>query len=152
MTVDLILDFLATNDYLIAGVNIISFVGFVLTVWVAFSVRSIKNRYIFRARVPDHIANLGDYVERIVEHLNDFEHSKPEVEITLASIEVELRSLKGKLDWGSEPRKQVKQTLQRIKSYNVESFESKKRLRRIHVELHKIIETLNRLREDLRWE
>lgn len=147
---DAVLDFLANELWFVALVNLISIVGFVITLWVLIDVKNIKSYYVFKGRVPQHTKKLKGHAKNLVGYMNDFEGMLPEIELELVSVEVELESLAKKLDRKS--RRSIDELLTGIGAYVKEPDKDVGKLRNIHRDLHRVIEHVEAIQQDLNWE
>jgi hypothetical protein len=81
--------------------------------------------------------------------MNDFQGFLPQIRLILADTEVALHSLSKKL---RGPEKRVVLALAvRVKGYDPK-HEGEGPLRDIYVDMHKVVATIEDLREDLKWE
>jgi hypothetical protein len=76
--------------------DLLSIIGFTVTVWVAIDLTLLKRRYLFRARIPELRDRLGDYASRVSSLMGSYPLSAAEVKIQLAEAEVFVRSLRKK--------------------------------------------------------
>lgn len=147
--IDTIINFLSNDTKINAFVNILSILGFLITIWIFFDVRNIKNYYIFRVRVPQHVKKLGSHLSKVAELMNDYDGMSPQIDIELVQIEVELESLKRKLD--RKNAQPIKQLIAEVRMYSKDN-KNLSYLRVIYLNLLKSIKRIEGLQEDLRWE
>ena len=85
--------------------SIASILGFVITVSVFFKIRQLYARFLFIARIPEHIEQLRHHRSNLRAQLQNFDVSLDEIRMELAECEANLKSLKRKLQ--GETRKSV---------------------------------------------
>jgi len=77
--------------------NILSVVGAAITVYVAFSVRDLRRRVIFKVRAPEVIRELTERASRISGFLQDFTAGLAGIEEELALAQVTLKNVSDKV-------------------------------------------------------
>jgi hypothetical protein len=127
--------------------DITSLISFGLTIAVFLSVRHIKRTYLFRARVPNLIARVGQHASAVATLLNAYHSSTHEITLELTQTEVSLNSLRKKMP--SRAATSIKPLLKQIKAYSRSGDEAG--LRQIYIALRKIEAELNEAIQDLQW-
>lgn len=77
--------------------DVLSIIGFLVTIYVAWRVRSIRKEYLLLGRAPEQAARLQQRADELVPLLNDTTENQQELLRMLASVEVGLRSLRASL-------------------------------------------------------
>lgn len=129
--------------------DVVSIISLLLTIFVYYNVRKLREHYMFRARAPEIIRRLLAHSSNLANYLNTFMESLPQIDLELRLAEVQLRSLGKKLR--GQPKKSVRQLLKSIKAYDINE-QGDEELRRVYVELMKVIEEVKEHRKDLDWE
>lgn len=127
----------------------ISIVSFVLTIWIAVGVRKIQRRYLFVARVPNLTKDITKLASTISEQLGDFEKAKDASDVTLASMEPLLNSLKKKLD--RQGKASVERVLKTIGEYQ-NGKRNQESLRQVYIETQRLIAEVAEITADSKWE
>ena len=129
--------------------SVASILSLVISAAVLINVRKIRSFYVFTARVPQLLDRLRTNSSSLSDQLNDFDRFRPQIPVLLADTEVALVSLSKKV---RSPHNGVARALAlRVKEYDVKA-DGEGPLREIYVDLHKVIATIDDLREDLKWE
>jgi hypothetical protein len=131
----------------IAGLT--SIIGFVLTIFVFFNVRNIRNYYKKRIRLPQLLEKILQNTKTISEYLNDFPGNSNFIAIELGKTESNLKTLQQHCN--QYIKSECKKVIKEIKGTTKKEITEDK-IRLIHVALHKIIESTNNFQEDLNWE
>ena len=126
-----------------------SILGFLLTIIIFLTLRSIRRFYVFTARVPELLKKLINHASKISEYQKEFSNSQQEIELELAKTEVVLNSLKKKVS--RQTKSAVNSMLKTVKSYNNSSNDSNS-LWAVYVEIQKLITEIQELQSDLKWE
>lgn len=129
--------------------SVITIIGFVFTVIMFFDIKSIKRYYFLAARLPEVAHKLEEHAEKIYQYSNDFDKSIKDVSLELGRLEVVLNSLRNKLDRRS--RGTVVQLLEKIRLYKPKK-DREKALFDIYIDISKILEELDELQKDAKWE
>jgi len=129
--------------------SVASILGFLLTILIFLTLRSIRRFYVFTARVPELLKKLINHARKISEYQKEFSNSQQEIELELAEAEVVLNSLKKKVS--RQTKSAVNGTLKTVKTYNNSSNDSKS-LWAVYVEMQKLITEIQELQSDLKWE
>lgn len=137
------------KDIFVGIANLLSIVGFIITLYVFFAVRGIKKFYQFKARVPDLNKKLRAHSSELSNCLNDFDGSSPKIEEELALVEITLKSIKRKTD--GDIKQSISNALKQIRNYPSVN-EKQHELRSIYVHLIQIVEEITDRRKDQQWE
>lgn len=129
--------------------SIISIISFIFTVIMFFDIKSIKKYYFFAARVPEVAQKLKIYSSNITQLRDDFENSIEEVSLELTKVDVVLKSLSRKLDGDSVHF--VVALRDKIRDYKPKR-DGKEPLIDIYVGIYRILEELDELQKDSKWE
>jgi len=151
MPVDLrkLIEIISEEKIIVAFVNIITIIGFFITIYVYLNVRSINNWYVNKVRVPQHLKKIKVILSKISAGMDDPINLLPQTEIELINLEVELKGINSKL-----ARKKIypiNELLKTLKSYDIKSGNIDI-LRSIYLETHKMIISLESFQEDQKWE
>lgn len=123
-----------------------SIISLLLTIYVALSIRKIRNTYIFRIRAPQFVRTLRKQASTLIDYANDFESFKQETGDELARVDVKLRAMQGRLR--GDLRKAVKELRARIKDYEKEPDDEAK-FRLTYRSMQRVIEEVKEYQEDL---
>ena len=131
--------------------TIASILGLLLTILIFFLIRKIKSFYIFKIRVPGLSKRLQDIASSISSYLNYYESSINSIDEAVATCEVVLKSLKGKLS--GSIKKAIKALIKKIGNYqNSYDYKTKDNIWDIYISILKISEEIKELQEDYKWE
>src|SRR5215208_3669499 len=128
--------------------DVLSILGFVLTVVVYVNVRKIKRGYLFVARVPELIEKLRINAAELVPLQLTFKDSTEQVQLTLGEAEGLLESIRSKVD--GSPRAAVVRALKHVRRFPEKATASG--LRETYVEIQKCLVVLREHERDLKWE
>jgi hypothetical protein len=129
--------------------SIFSIASFGLTVWVLLETRKLRGLYKLRVRGPSLIKDLVKLASILFSYLNDYSNSVAQIAQELGKIGVKLKSLEVKLN--GAPKSSVKLVRSYIDQCEVNN-ENEEQVRRIYVEIIKVIEELKDHQKDLDWE
>jgi hypothetical protein len=129
--------------------SIASLISLAVSTYVAWSLRKIKNTYIFRIKAPEFIRALTKHASALSAYGNDFENSKQEVGVELARLDVKLRSMQGRMR--GESKKSVKQLRSLIEAYNSDP-DDKEKFRLVYRGTQRVVEEVKESRADLSLE
>jgi predicted nucleic acid-binding Zn-ribbon protein len=129
--------------------NVFSIASFILSIFVLWNIRKLRNAYRLRVRGPSLIRDLSKAASNLSKFMNDFDEFVPQVSQELGKAGVKLNSLKRKLT--GDPKKSVKRVIQYIDQCKV-NVQNEEQVRLVYVEILKIIEELKDYQKDLDWE
>ena len=129
--------------------SVITIIGFVFTVIMFFDIKSIKRYYFLAARMPEVTEKLKVHASNINKYIDNFDGSIQEVSLEIARLDVVLSSLRNKVD--RQSAKSVVQLQEKIRRYKPKK-EGQEPLFEIYVDLHTILEELDELQRDAKWE
>jgi hypothetical protein len=134
--------------------NILSVVGFVLTLIVFINVRKIKSHYIFKGRMPELHEKLDRHASAILSLYQRYEDSREQIVIELKSSEVTLKSIRQKAKDNRTIKQSVKRVLKLMSDYNTQILfhQNKDALFGIFVEMRKVVDEIENHRKDIEWE
>lgn len=126
-----------------------SLIGLILTLYVAWSLRNIRNNYIFRLKAPAFLRKLTKHASTLISFGNEFETSRQRIDLELAVSDVTLRSMQRRMRGHS--KKAVKQLRRLIKDYkqnggDLEQFYA------IYREMQRVLEEVKELQKELTLE
>lgn len=131
-----------------AIVNVLSLLGFAITIYVMIGVRQIKGHYTSRIRVPELKAQLVSLASQLGALLNDYLNNKNQIELEMEKIAPVLKAIKKRLGWTE--RNKVNETLKKLNEQkNHTSGEAQVRL--IYNLLHGINAELEQWENDKKW-
>ena len=139
--------FTRENFYIVG--NIFSIASFILSIFVLWNIRKLRNAYKLRARGPALIKDLSKAASNLSKFMNEYAESLPQVSEEIGRVGVKLRSLKGKL--GGSPKRSVKRVLSYVDQCEV-TVQNEEQVRLVYGELLKVIEELKDNQKDLDWE
>ena len=111
--------------------------------------QSIKKYYFLAGRVPEVAKKLKISLQKLATYQDDFDNSIEEVSLELTKVDVVLKSLSRKLD--GDPRHSVVALRDKIRDYKPKS-DGKEPLINIYVGIYRILEELDELQKDSKWE
>lgn len=139
---------LTRDNFYIVG-NIFSIGSFIISVFVLWNVRTIRNTYRFRARAPSLIKELSRTSTNINKFLNDYDDSLAQIREEMTRAAVKLRSLKRHVTRAQ--RQSIKRVVGRIDHCEV-NVQNEDQVRVVYIEIFKVIEELKDYKKDLEWE
>jgi hypothetical protein len=128
--------------------NAASIAGFLLTVWVFWDVRNLRNFYLFKARVPELQERLSTLASSISSSLSSGDVATVALDEVLAELEILMRSLRQKTQ--SHSKSAAKRILKMLKAYP--SNRSAEQLRVIYLEIRKLDQEITLVQQDAAWE
>jgi uncharacterized phage infection (PIP) family protein YhgE len=129
--------------------SIFSIASLLVTIWVLFETRKLRSLYKLRVRGPVLIKDLHKMTSNLSGYLNDYSDSTTQIAEELGKIGSKLNSLQAKLS--GDPKNSVKRVRGYIDQCEVKS-ENEEQVRRVHIEIIKVIEELKDYQKDLDWE
>lgn len=107
-----------TSVKITAFVNLLSILGFFVTIYVGFGIRKIRSQYVAKIRVPALKAQLQNHVSTLSSYLNDYTNNKNLIVTEIAQLDPVLHALKKRLKWSERNKiKQVLDMLERRRKY-----------------------------------
>ena len=135
------------RDLLSIASDVLSIISFVLTIFVLYDTRKIRAVYKFKGRGPALIKDLSKQASNLSDYLNEFENFIPQIAVEMGRSQAKLKSLEKKL--GGPLKVSVKRLIAAIEEVN---GENEQEVRRVHIEMIKVIEEVKEHRKDLEWE
>ncbi len=129
--------------------NFFSIASFILSIFVLWNIRKLRNAYKLRVRGPALIKDLTKAASNLSKLMNDYSEFMPQVSEEMGRVAVKLRSLKRKLS--GPPKRSVKHVLVCVDQCEV-SVQNEERVRLVYGEILKVIEELKDNQKDLDWE
>lgn len=129
--------------------SLASLVSLALTGYIAWSLRKIKNNYIFRIRAPEFVKALAKHASTLIGYANDFENFKQEIGVELAKLDVRLRSMQGRMR--GESKRAIEQLRSDIEAYEKDP-DNKDKFYIVYRGTHRVVEEVKESREDLNLE
>jgi hypothetical protein len=129
--------------------NIFSIASFILSIFVLWNIRKLRNTYRLRARGPSLLRDLSKAASNLSKFMNAYDDFLPQITEELGRIAVKLHSLKRKLS--GDPKRSAKRTLMYIDQCEV-NVQNEEQVRLVYVEIVKVIEELKDYQKDLDWE
>jgi hypothetical protein len=123
-----------------------SLISLALTVYIAWNVRNIKNKYIFRIKAPQFVKTLTKRASTLIEYTNDFQNNKREIGDELTLIDVKLKGIQGRMR--GESKKAVKDLRARIREYEREP-DNEAKIHLIYRWMQRVIEEVKEYQEYL---
>jgi|GEM_PF-2272583 len=130
--------------------DIASVISLILTLFVLYEVRRLKEQYKFRVRGPEILRKLKAHSAKLADYLNEFESFLPQIDLELGRSHVQLKSLEKK-KLPRSVKKAIKHLRKSIQSYNA-STKDEEVIRQVYVEMMVVIEEVNDYQKDLDWE
>jgi len=131
-----------------AIVNVLSVIGFVITIIVMVGVRQIKGHYTSRIRVPELKLQLVNLASQLGTLLNDYLNNKDFIEVEIARVEPVLKAIKKRL--GLTERDKVNEALKSLRQLERHGS-NEARVRAIYNRLHGINAELEQWENDKKW-
>jgi hypothetical protein len=140
---------LFSNEVFTAFSNLSAIISALISIYLFFTIRRLKNNYLFKIRVPQLIDELKMNASNLVNYTNDFANSIAEIKLEIGKIEVKLGVLKGKVPRNT--KRSIERVVMSINSYKADD-RKEGRLYDTYVEMQKLIEEINNLYEDRKLE
>lgn len=129
--------------------NVSSIAGLGVTLFVAWSVRRLRQQYSFKARLPQILHKLSERASALSSLLNDFERNRGDIQLELSQTKPLLKSLRSKLSRAQ--RKSCKNLNAEIDlALRVPVY--RKSVWNVYVSIQTLIQELEELNQDLEWE
>lgn len=128
--------------------DVASLIGLALTIFVAVSVRRIKNFYVLRARVPDLMKQVGEAASELARLQPQAGASHQEIDLVFVKIEVLLKSLRKKV--GRNFRTSIDQVSGGMAGY--QKTRNAETLWPVYVSIQKLSAELSEHEQDLTWD
>jgi hypothetical protein len=140
---------LFTGDILDVIANYLGIIGFFVTIYIAWSIRKVRNRYIFRIKAPQFVKALSKQASMLIDYANEFVSNQAVIGDEFARIDVRLKAMQGRMTGGA--KKAVKDLRKLIKEYErAPANEGKFRL--AYRGVQRVIEEVKEYQEDLELE
>jgi hypothetical protein len=123
-----------------------SLISLALTAYIAWSLRKIRNTYIFRIRAPQFVKTLRKQASTLIGYANDFDSFKQEIGDELARVDVKLKAMQGRMR--GESKKAVRELRALIKECEREPG-SEAKFRLAYRGMQRVIEEVKEYQEDL---
>lgn len=143
------LDTFATRETFYIVGNIFSIASFILSIFVLWNIRKLRNAYKLRVRGPALIKDLAKAASSLSKLMNAYEQFIPQISEEMGRVGVKLRSLKRKLS--GSPKRSVKRVLTYVDHCEV-TVQNEEEVRLVYGEVLKVIEELKDNQKDLDWE
>jgi hypothetical protein len=147
MVPTLIESFLTRDNFSTLG-TIFSIASFVLSIFVLWNVRKLRNAYRLRARGPSLIRELSKASSNLSKFLNEYDDSLSQVKEELAKAAVKLRRLRRNVN--RDQKQSIRRVLQAIDQCEVTVQNEEEGL--VYIEIVKVTEELKDYQKDLDWE
>lgn len=138
-----------TSSFVTAIVNVLSVLGFGVTIYVMFGVRQIKNNYTSRIRVPELRVKLGEYISNIGDFLNDYANNTNQIAPQLEQTESVLKAIKKRL--GRVEAKKIQEVLVLMNNLQINLTGQEDQVRNIYNRLHGVNAELEQWENDMKW-
>lgn len=92
--IDLILQWFLKNFNMISGWS--SIFGFILSIWVLYTVSRLRNYYFLKGRIPEITKEINKFSKDLNSYLADINNNKSEIVLIIKQCEFTLKSLKKK--------------------------------------------------------
>jgi len=129
--------------------NIFSIASFILSIFVLWNIRKLRNAYRLRARGPSLIKDLSKAASNLSKFMNNYDEFMPQVSEELGRVGVKLKNLRSKLS--GPPKRSVKRVLSYVDQCEV-TIQNEDQVRLVYGEVLKVIEELKDNQKDLDWE
>ncbi len=137
------------SDYSFWG-NTASIVSLIISGFVFYGVRKIRQNFLFNARVPELTEKLNKQASRISSLLNDFDQSTEEIILEIGKGKITLKTLSSKLE--KEQKKSASNIIKLIDEHvsNLSTVD-KDSIYKIYVEIRLFIEEMGNEIKDRQW-
>lgn len=125
-----------------------SLFGFGFTVWVVLTLKGIRTRYLFIARVPQILEAIQENTSNLSKYLSEYDESRETIEVEVEKCRANLEDLLAKTS--GRQKRYVKKLLSTI-DFNRGANRSKDNVRTIYTLLNGLIQQIQNLREDTKW-
>lgn len=88
------IDWITQNFSGISGWS--SIFGFLLSIWVLYTVKKLRNYYLLKARTPELIKEINKFSKELNSYLEDIKTNKNEIIVVVKKCEFTLKSLRRK--------------------------------------------------------
>lgn len=129
--------------------NWASIAGLFLSLFLLYSIRSIKKKYIFKGTAPQLQKNLEKHASNLSTYLQDFTENTHPINEELSFAEVNVSSLYSLSD--KPTKKRLKILTNRIKKYRKKGNGAKQDVREIYLELNMCIQQIKNSLEEEQW-
>lgn len=126
-----------------------SVISLLLTIYVAWSIRKIRNKYISRIRAPRFVEMLVEKGSILSDFANDFSNSEQEICDELARVDVRPKAMQGRMR--GESKKAIKELRTRIRDYEKEP-DSQAKFHLVYRSMQRVIEEVSEYQEELDFE
>ncbi|MCP9493777.1 MAG: hypothetical protein MSG64_04890 [Pyrinomonadaceae bacterium MAG19_C2-C3] len=140
---------LLIGDVLALVASWASIISLGLTIYVAWNVRILANKYIFRLRAPQFIRMLNKKASTLIDYANDFKNFQLEIGDELARMDVRLKAMQRRMR--GESKKDVKELRARIKDCEQEP-DNEAKFRLAYRSMQRVIEGVKEYQEELNLE
>lgn len=137
---------LFTGDILDVIANYMEIIGFLLTIYIAWSISKVKNKYIFRIKGPQFVKALGKQASILIDYANEFASNQTEICDEFARVDVRLKAMQGRMTGGA--KRAVKNLRRLINEYEREPTNEAK-FRLAYRGMQRVIEEAKEYQEDL---
>lgn len=138
-----------TSSFVTAIVNVLSVLGFGVTIYVMFGVRQIKNNYTSRIRVPELRLKLIELISGIGDLLNDYANNTNQIAPQMEQTESVLKAIKKRL--GRAEAKKIQQVLLLMSKLQNNLTGEEVQVRNIYNRLHGVSTELEQWENDMKW-
>ncbi len=128
--------------------SLASILGLGLTGWALWEIRRLRRFYVFKARVPELLANLDQHASTLAGCLSDFPNSENLANKELAQIQATLKSLEPKLQGAS--KRSVKRLLESLEIQG--QTPNERRIKQTYLSVITVVSEIENLQEDLEWQ
>ena len=129
--------------------SLASIIGLVLTIYVFFGVRKIKQDFLFRVRLPSLLKKIQKHASTISIGLSDFPKSKNAIIEEFAIAEVNIQSLENKSSGAI--RSSLKQLRLNIEKLRKTEYIEKDSIRATYLQMNMVIQEITNIQEDDKW-
>lgn len=135
--------------------NICSIVGLGVTIYVLHTLKSIKNRFMFTARVPESKERLQELASKIIDLHKDYAGNTTLLEVEVAKIEAVVNSLDRKVNKKIASTKNILKLItdfHKIDRTPQNNDQKANKILEIYTEIQKVLEEIAELEKDSIWE
>jgi hypothetical protein len=136
-----------------------SIIGLWITIWVLRETKKIKLSFLAKARLPEVVTDLIQISSKLAQTIPDWDTSKHEILIEISRCKSILKNIKPKLN--TDLQEDISKLIVQLdEKRTIYTFWRKKYISeykkddvwKIYTEIQSIIESLNQMKSDLRWE
>ena len=129
--------------------SLASIAGLVLTIYVFFGVRKIKQEFLFRVRLPGLLKKIQNHASSISSELPNLPESENSIIEELSIAQVNIQSLENKSS--GTMKNSLKKLRLKIEDIRKNNKVDKDSIRSVYLDLNMVIQEISNIRDDDKW-